>query len=87
MQRFTDLKVWQPSHALVLSVYRASEPFPATERYGLTSQLRRAAMSVPTNIAEGAKRLTSEQAQPLIAGAEEITRMLNALRQRVQGAA
>ena len=56
MQRFTDLKVWQRSHALVLAIYRATASFPSDERFGITSQLRRAAVSVPTNIAEGAKR-------------------------------
>jgi len=56
MQRFTDLKVWQRSHALVLAIYRATASFPSDERFGLTSQLRRAAASVPTNIAEGSKR-------------------------------
>ncbi len=59
MQRFTELRVWQRSHALVLNVYRLTESFPQQERYGLTAQLRRAALSVPTNIAEGSKRLTS----------------------------
>jgi four helix bundle protein len=58
MQRFTELKVWQTGHALVLRVYRMTTGFPKTERYGLFSQLRRAALSVPTNIAEGSKRLT-----------------------------
>jgi|SRR5579859_4666156 len=58
MQRFTELKVWQRGHALVLSVYRMTVGFPQNERYGLTSQLRRAMLSVPTNIAEGSKRLT-----------------------------
>ena len=61
MQRFTDLKVWQRGHALVLSIYRITTGFPHSERYGLTSQLRRAALSVPTNIAEGSKRLTSPE--------------------------
>lgn len=56
MQRFTELKVWQHGHALVLTIYRMSVGFPVAERYGLLSQLRRAALSVPTNIAEGSKR-------------------------------
>lgn len=56
MQRFTDLKVWQKSHALVLSIYRLTAAFPSEERFGLVSQLRRASASVPTNIAEGSKR-------------------------------
>jgi four helix bundle protein len=61
MQRFTELKVWQRGHALVLSVYRMTTGFPPNERYGLTSQIRRAALSVPTNIAEGSKRLTAQE--------------------------
>ena len=56
MQDFRQLKVWERSHALVLELYRATQDFPVVERYGLTSQLRRAALSVPTNIAEGARR-------------------------------
>ena len=56
MQRFTELKVWQCSHALVLELYRITGGFPAEERFALTSQLRRAATSVPTNIAEGSRR-------------------------------
>ena len=55
MQRFTELKVWQRSHAFVLDVYRVTAGFPAEERYALTSQLRRAVTSVPTNIAEGSR--------------------------------
>jgi len=53
---FEDLIVWQKAHAWVLSVYRASEGFPVKENYALTSQLRRAAMSVPANKAEGFKK-------------------------------
>jgi four helix bundle protein len=67
MQRFTDLKDWQRGHALVLDIYRLSSKSPREERYGLTSQLRRAAASVPTNIAEGSKRR----------GAQEYARFLN----------
>jgi four helix bundle protein len=53
---FRDLIVWQKSHALALHVYRVSARYPKTELYGLTSQIRRAAASVPANIAEGFKR-------------------------------
>jgi four helix bundle protein len=53
---FRDLIVWQKSHALALHVYRVSARYPKTELYGLTSQVRRAAASVPANIAEGFKR-------------------------------
>jgi four helix bundle protein len=56
MQRFTELKVWQRAHALVLEIYRISASFPHDERFGVTSQLRRAITSVPTNIAEGSRR-------------------------------
>ena len=55
------LKAWTLSHELTLSVYRETEAWPTQERYGLTSQLRRAAAAVPTNLAEGAaKRGTRE---------------------------
>mgnify|MGYP001616521487 CR=1 FL=1 len=56
MQRFTELKVWQKAHALVLEIYRLSASFPPDERFGVTSQLRRAMTSIPTNIAEGSRR-------------------------------
>lgn len=55
-RQFEDLIVWQKAHALVLAVYRISQSFPRTETYGLTSQLRRAAVSVPANIAEGFRK-------------------------------
>jgi len=61
MQRFTELKVWNRSHQLVLLIYRYACRFPAEERYGLISQIRRAALSVPTNIAEGSKRRTAQE--------------------------
>jgi four helix bundle protein len=56
--RYQDLIVWQKAKAFASEVYRATEPFPKAEIYGLTSQLRRAAVSVPSNIAEGQGRLT-----------------------------
>ena len=55
-KRFQDLIVWQKAHAFVLSVYRCSESFPKAETYGLTAQFRRAALSIPANIAEGFKK-------------------------------
>jgi four helix bundle protein len=56
MQKYRDLKVWQRSHQLALTIYRLTSKFPSHEQFGITSQLRRAAVSVPTNIAEGSKR-------------------------------
>src|SRR5437899_4082436 len=54
---FEELNVWQKAHQFVLSVYHFSENFPQKEMYGLTSQFRRAAMSIPANIAEGYKKV------------------------------
>lgn len=53
---FRDLKVWQKAHALVLEVYKTTQVFPSEEKFGLTSQLRRSAASIPTNVIEGHKR-------------------------------
>lgn len=58
MQRFQDLKVWQRSHALALEISRMTMAFPKVEQFGLTSQLGRAALSIPTNISEGSKKRT-----------------------------
>ncbi|HMK60594.1 MAG TPA: four helix bundle protein [Dissulfurispiraceae bacterium] len=55
---FQDLIVWQKAHNLVLTIYRLSDDFPQKETFGLTSQPRRAAISVPANIAEGFKKKT-----------------------------
>jgi four helix bundle protein len=55
-RRFQDLIVWQKAHELVLSIYRYSESFPKNVIYGLTSQLRRATVSIPANISEGFKK-------------------------------
>lgn len=56
MQDFRKLLVWQKGHELVLHVYRVSRGFPREELFGLTSQMRRCAVSVPSNIAEGSGR-------------------------------
>ncbi len=53
---FEDLIVWQKAHQFVLAVYRLTIDFPKHELYGLTAQLRRAAVSIPANIAEGFKK-------------------------------
>jgi four helix bundle protein len=53
---FRDLKVWQESMTLVEDIYKLSKRFPSEERFGLTAQLRRAAVSIPSNIGEGARR-------------------------------
>jgi four helix bundle protein len=59
---FQDLMVWQKAHQAVLEIYRMSAQFPREEMFGLTSQLRRAATSVPANIAEGfVKRSKSDK--------------------------
>lgn len=58
MQDFRELRVWQKAHELTLAVYRATGAFPRDELYGITSQLRRAAASVPANLAEGHCRRT-----------------------------
>lgn len=61
MQRFTRLKVWERSHGLVLGIYQATRTYPKEELYGLTAQLRRAAASVPANLAEGSKRKSNKE--------------------------
>ncbi len=55
-RKFQDLTVWQKAHQFVLAVYRITSRFPKTEIYGLTSQLRRSAVSIPANIAEAFKK-------------------------------
>jgi len=55
---FEDVEIWQKAHEFVLDVYRLTEDFPKHELFGLTSQLRRAAVSVPANFAEGFRKVT-----------------------------
>ncbi len=56
MKAFRDLVVWEKSHRFTLAVYAATAGFPREEQYGLTSQIRRASVSIPANIAEGCGR-------------------------------
>ena len=58
MKDFKKLKVWQKAHRLTLDVYQASATFPREELYGLTSQIRRSCLSIPSNIAEGCGRVS-----------------------------
>ena len=59
MRNYRDLEVWDKAHKLTLELYRKSRSFPRDEFYGLTSQLRRSAMSVGANLAEGCGRQTT----------------------------
>jgi len=61
LRNYKDLKVWQKSYQLCLDIYKITKGFPKEERYGLTSQTRRAAVSVPSNIAEGYGRKTTPE--------------------------
>jgi len=61
MSSYRDLKVWQLGVEISLQVYQVTRDFPKHELYGLTSQIRRAAVSVPSNIAEGQARKTQKE--------------------------
>ena len=58
IQKFTDLTTWQEAHKLVLEVYKVTDDFPPKEQFGLTNQMRRAVISITSNIAEGFSRQT-----------------------------
>jgi four helix bundle protein len=75
LKNYRDLKVWQKSYGLCLDLYRITKKFPKEERYGLTSQIRRSAVSIPSNIAEGyGRKTTADYLKSL-----EVERMLKAL--------
>jgi four helix bundle protein len=63
---YRDLLVWQKAKSLAVRIYRQTENFPKTETYGLRSQLRRAAVSIPSNVAEGQGRLTRGEFQQFL---------------------
>ena len=56
IQRFEDLEVWQKTHEIVIEIYKITKYFPSEEKFGLVSQMRRAAVSIAANIAEGFKK-------------------------------
>jgi four helix bundle protein len=66
MGNYRDLDAWQASRTLAQTTYRVTEGFPAAERYGLTAQVRRAAVSIMSNIAEGAGRASDSQFRPFL---------------------
>ena len=69
LKNYKDLKVWQKAYQLCLEIYKMTRSFPKEERYGLISQLRRAALSIPSNIAEGyGRRTKGEYIQALYIG-------------------
>ena len=61
MRNYRDLEVWNKAHALTVHLYKASREFPRDEIYGLTAQLRRAAVSIGANLAEGCGRQTDNE--------------------------
>jgi len=61
LKNYKELKVWQKAYHLCIEIYKITKDFPKEERYGLTSQIRRASVSVPSNIAEGYGRKTTRE--------------------------
>lgn len=60
MKNFMDLKIWQKGMDIAISCFQLTESFPSTERFGISSQINRAGVSIPSNVAEGSSR-TSEK--------------------------
>ena len=78
LKNFKELKVWQKSYQLCLELYGIRKNFPNEEKYGLSSQMRSAAISIPSNIAEGYGRKTIPD-KVLLERISEVERMLKAL--------
>lgn len=70
MENFKKLSVWLKAHKLVIATYKITENYPKTEMYCLMPQIRRAVISVPSNIAEGSKRKTNKDRKHFISMAE-----------------
>jgi four helix bundle protein len=73
MRPHEKLDVWQKAVELVVEIYRATENFPKEEKFGLTSQVRRAAVSVPANLAEGAGRKSNKELAYFLSNAQGST--------------
>ena len=116
MQDFTKLKVWQKAHNFTVNLYKITKDFPSDEKFGLTNQIRRASVSIESNISEGCGRngdkelsrfldiaqgsafevkcqiliardleyLDSRKSQLLTDKIDEVSRMLNALNQKLK---
>lgn len=66
LKNYKELKVWQKAYEICIGIYKVTKNFPNEEKYGLTSQIRRASVSVPSNIADGyGRKTTSEYIQAL----------------------
>jgi four helix bundle protein len=81
MRNYKDLRVWDEAHRLTLAVYKATQLFPKEERFGLTSQIRRASASIAANLAEGCGRKSDGEMAPFVqiamgSGAELSYRLL-----------
>lgn len=61
VRTYKDLEVWQKAIDLVTEIYKCTEKFPATEKFGLSSQMQRSAISIPSNIAEGYRRFSRKE--------------------------
>lgn len=61
MHRFKDLEIWKQSRSFCSDIYSVTSKFPETEKFGLTNQLRRASVSIPSNIAEGSSRSSDKE--------------------------
>lgn len=80
IQSFTDLNAWREGHKLVLGIYKTTKVFPVEERYGLTDQMRRCAVSITSNVAEGFSRRTKkEKAQFFYMALGSVTELQNQL--------
>lgn len=80
IKSFTDLNAWKEGHNLVLEIYRVTKTFPPDEKFGLASQMRRCAVSITSNIAEGFSRKSKkEKAQFLYMSLGSVTELQNQL--------